>query len=255
MCLAPVVKLRWDGPGVFTPDPDVTVSVETADSWLVDEGRTRGLDRHRHRFVASCPPTEPAAAFFDDALATLPRTGRWFPRLEFHHGRFRVWIRPAPPQTSTIVLWTPDAPDPRLNPTVKGPDLATLLALRARAAAEAGASEAVLLSPDGWVREGALSALMWWREDVLCTPPEGPELLPSVTRALVLQIAADLGQAVRFERVRPSELAALECWSLSALHGIRVAQGPDQRIGERAQRWQARLLNLARPLPPKPSRP
>jgi hypothetical protein len=244
-----VAKLRWLGPGRgFTPSPDTTVSVEVADSWLVDQGRCRGLDLHRRRFTRSCPHPEEAAHFFDDATALLPRSGRWFPRIELDHGEYRLWLRLAPPPSSSVTLWAPSTPDPRRRPTIKGPDLETLADLRAQAVS-AGASEALLLSPDGFVREGAYSALMWWRGDVLCTAPDGSGVLPSVTRALVLRLAARRGQSVRFEQVRVGELAGLECWVMSALHGIRWVSGwvlPGQEAGEGARvgEWQSELLGL-----------
>jgi hypothetical protein len=246
----PIPKLRWQGGQRFVPDPgDRAVSVEVADSWLVEEGRGRGLDRHRERFTGSCPDPGRADIFFGEVLAAIPRTGRWFPRVEWHLGEFRLWLRPAPPRSATVSLWVPDRPDPRVHPSVKGPDLAALSALRSEAA-DMGFGEAVLVSPEGWVREGALSALMWWREDLLCTSPEGPGLLPSVTRRLVLMLAQQQGQRVRLERVRPGELMDLECWSMSALHGIRAVTGRNRAPARRAQQWQEVLLSLAEPLPP-----
>ncbi|GLY19493.1 hypothetical protein Kisp01_65070 [Kineosporia sp. NBRC 101677] len=235
------MKQRWLGRGAFAPTNDTTVAVDVADSWLVDEGRCRGLDLHRERFTRSCAHPD-AGLFFDDVLPLLPRTGRWFPRIEFHQGEFRAWVRPAPPPSSSVSLWFPDRPDPRKRPLVKGPDLETLLKLRAQGG---DGTEAVLVSPEGWVREGALSSLMWWRGDVLCGPPDGPGLLPSVTRALVLRIAARRGQKVVFEQVGVRALDGLVCWSMSALHGIRSA-GPVGSIDGRRQSWQEELLGLAK---------
>ncbi len=228
------VKQHWLGPGEFVPTPDTTVAVDVADSWLVDEGRCRGLDLHRQRFTGSCGGGE---EFFDDVVAHLPREGRWFPRVEFHQGEFRAWVRPAPPRTTSVEFRLPAYPDPRRRPLIKGPDLQTLLDLRAQRGA---AEEPVLVSEDGWAREGALSSLMWWRGEVLCAPPDGPDLLPSVTRALVLRIAAQQGQEVRLEQVTPEELVGLECWSLSALHGIRANRNPERR-----DVWQRHLTSLA----------
>ncbi|GAB3256602.1 aminotransferase class IV [Kineosporia babensis] len=230
----PDVKERWTGPGRFAPAPNLISPVEVADSWLVDDGRCRGLDLHRARFTRSCGGGE---RFFDDVVARLPRSGRWFPRVELAQGEFTVQVRPAPPIATEVALRLPGVPDPRRRPSVKGPDLETLVQLRAQTG---DGREPVLLSPEGWVREGALSSLMWWRGEVLCAPPEGPGLLPSVTRALVLQIAAGRAQEVRFEQVQAEELAGLECWSMSALHGIRSTGNQVRR-----EAWQAELLGLA----------
>lgn len=229
------MKLRWEKSGTFTPDPDVTVAVQAADSWLVQDGHTRGLERHRARFVGTCAQHygRDATDFFDAAVAQIPTSGRWFPRVELHDGHFRIAVRPAPPASTSVALRLPAVADPRRRPSIKGPDLQTLIALRAQAG---DGHEAVLVSPEGWVREGALSSLMWWREDVLCAPPEGPDLLPSVTRELVLAQAAERGRPVVFEAVRDQDLAELECWSLSALHGIRT-----NRNQARRDEWQQRL--------------
>src|ERR1039458_248493 len=56
-----------------------------------------------------------------------------------------------------------------------------LIGIRQGAAAQ-GADEALLVSGSGTVLEGALSAVLWWRGDVLCAPPQSLPVLPSVTR-------------------------------------------------------------------------
>jgi branched-subunit amino acid aminotransferase/4-amino-4-deoxychorismate lyase len=249
-------RMIWRGSRSFVACPGGEHGVDVADSWLVDNGRCRGLNLHRQRFTDSCCQRHPVSratveAFFDDVVAVLPADGRWFPRVEYWAGQFRLWLRPAPSPATSVAIWIPDTVDPRLAPAVKGPDLAVLEDLRSRARS-AGADEALLLSADGWVREGALSGLMWWRDDVLCAPPSNSGLLPSVTRRLILQLAARRGQRVRFDHVRPDDLDGLEAWSISALHGIRsvtawygwpLQPGPERH----AAQWKADLLSLAMP--------
>lgn len=78
----------WRGPVAGAPD----VAYAAVDSWLVDAGRVRGLEGHRARFTAAaCGPAaapDPADVqrFLDAAVGALPRTGRWFPRVELAHG-------------------------------------------------------------------------------------------------------------------------------------------------------------------------
>ncbi|WKK71610.1 hypothetical protein Q0F99_20245 [Rathayibacter oskolensis] len=62
--------LRWDGSGL-APAPDDSSPLEAADSWLVVDGRVRGLDLHRERFLAAAGSTD-ASAFLDAAIAALP---------------------------------------------------------------------------------------------------------------------------------------------------------------------------------------
>jgi len=85
-----------------------------------------------------------------------------------------------------------------------------------------GADEAVLLDGAGHVIEGALSALVWWRGDVLCAPDDRTTWLPSITREEVFAIAASMGIQTRLEHAKPADLVGLEVWALSSLQAIRV---------------------------------
>jgi branched-subunit amino acid aminotransferase/4-amino-4-deoxychorismate lyase len=222
-----------------------------ADSWLVDEGRVRAVERHWARFEATCREhgVEP------DAVAELrarvaravPPRGRWFPRVELRADReLAVEVRAAPPREPTVVAWVADVADPRREPRRKGPDLDRLAALRTRAAAH-GAGEALLSDPDGRLIEGAFTSLLWWDGETLCAVPDDAPMLPGVTRALLLELARDRGTPVAQRRPVPQELADRETWLVSALHGIRVVTawadgGPPAGGAPRADGWQ-RLLD------------
>ena len=116
-----------------------------------------------------------------------------------------------------------------------------------------GADEAVILSPDGYVVEGAYSGLLWWRGDILCGPPAELARVDSVTARTVLTLATALGLDTHEEAVTPAELDGTEVWVLSALHGIRIAtawiDGPSlaEQPGRLAT-WRARLDRPRRPL-------
>ena len=56
----------------------------------------------------------------------------------------------------------------------------------AAAAREAGADEALLVHPDGWVTEGSVTNIFLQREDALATPPAELGLLPGVLRGSLL---------------------------------------------------------------------
>jgi branched-subunit amino acid aminotransferase/4-amino-4-deoxychorismate lyase len=252
------VLLRWSAAGRrLEPAAGPAAGLDVADSWLVCGGMVRGLDYHAERFAGSCQrrhgvPVPDTMEFLLAAAAVLPRDGRWFPRVEFDAGDgFRLRLRPAPPPSDGVVLGRMAGPDPRRDPAVKGPDLAMLAALRQQAQ-PSGAGEVLLVSADGLVLEGALSALLWWRGDVLCAPPLTLPVLPSVTRRLLLDIAAETGTPVRFEACRPEDLDGAELWSASALHGIRpvtawAAAGLAAGAARRAGHWQGMLAARARP--------
>jgi branched-chain amino acid aminotransferase len=104
----------------------------------------------------------------------------------------------------------------------------------------ANADEALLVSPDGEVLEGAASNVFVVREGEVLTPPLSRNVLPGITRALVLSLCAELG--VR-HRERPLDLVHVreageifltnsvqEVLPLATLDGRAV---PGRALGER----------------------
>lgn len=233
----------------WAPPAATTAALTVADSWLVDDGTVRALDRHWQRFAGACRREGVDVAALRGPLeAALPRRGRWFPRVELRaDGALRLDLRPAlAPTDDPVLAWVCDAPDPRRAPRRKGPDLALLGTLRERAAAR-GAGEALLVDGDGRLLEGAYSSLLWWEGDKLWAVPDDAPILPGVTRRLLLDLAAGAGVEVRFRRPLPTELQGREVWLTSALHGIRpLAPGADGP--PRSPAWRRRLDALARPL-------
>lgn len=234
--------------------------VFVAESFLVDDGRVRGLDLHRRRFERGCAEAgvRPERAL-SAVAAELPRSGRWFPRIDVGAaGDMRVAVRPAPPREPSVAAWVFPGCDPRRAPRRKGPDLSRLGALRAEAARH-GAGEALICDGEGRLLEGAYTSLLWWEDDTLFAVPDDAPVLDGVTRRLLLGLAAAAGVEVRRHRPRPAELDACEVWLTSALHGIRaVTASPAPgclRAGraQRAPEWQARLEALAVPLGASPA--
>jgi branched-subunit amino acid aminotransferase/4-amino-4-deoxychorismate lyase len=262
---------RWTGASLelLGPAPENAASptiagatIEVADSWLVTDGAALALPLHRGRFLSSIAArgfTLPdAEAFWDAAVAAIPRRGDWFPRVELQSRGgtpllvFR--LREAPERGRTILLASHHGADPRTAPRIKGPDLDALLRIRAEAH-DRGAGEAVLLSSSGSVVDGATSALLWWRGDILCSPAPELERVDSVTAKSILALATALGVDIYHEDVAPTELDGLEIWAVNALHGIRIVttwvDGP-QTAEEpgRLAKWRTLLDRLRKPLPP-----
>ncbi len=212
------------------PSQDLPVGhLAVADSWLIENGRARSLSEHYERFstwVSEINSRHDLSEFCTAVTSTIPREGRWFPRIEFlvddvsdsTHLVFR--LREAPDQIDSMTLWSYNEPDPRTNPLVKGPDLSLGMQMR-RAAQMHGADEAVILNTDGYILEGALSAIVWFRDDVLCAPGNDLDWIPSITRKEVFAIAEQMGLPTRSEKAKPADLVDLEIWGLSSLHGIR----------------------------------
>jgi len=230
--------------------------VEVADSWLVSDGRTLALQLHRSRFLNSISEARydeiDPLKFWDAVIAAIPREGDWFPRVELQSRGgapllvFR--LRSAPERSVGVVAATHTGPDPRTQPTIKGPDLDAMQRLRTTAQ-KVGAGEAVILNDDGFVVEGAYSSLVWWRGAILCSPPAEFERIDSVTARSLIGLAEALGVETYTEAVTPAELEGVELWALSALHGPRIVtawhEGPElAELPGRPRLWRDKLTAL-----------
>ena len=196
--------------------------IQVADSFLVNEGRVRSLHKHKARFNSSAEKLTDLDldTFWDEAIKLIPRDGQVFPRLELSNDNLVLRLREPAEFKPSVTLWSADEPDERIDPNTKGPDLAYGGILR-RKANLYGADEAIILNQDGYVVEGALSSLLWWRDDVLYGPDENTRWLPSVTRSDLFDIANQAGYSAATENVRPEDLIGLELWVVSSLSGIR----------------------------------
>jgi D-alanine transaminase len=76
-------------------------------------------------------------------------------------------------------------------------------------AIRSGTHEAVFVR-EGRIIEGSHTAVVVVRDGALVAPPNGPELLPSVTRDVVLEIAAELGIDIVLRPIRVDELERIE---------------------------------------------
>lgn len=70
----------------------------------------------------------------------------------------------------------------------------------------AGVDEALLVSPDVQVLEGAASNVFIVRDDEVLTPPLSLPVLPGVTRAIVLALCKQLGLRYREQPIGPEHL-------------------------------------------------
>ena len=240
--------LRWTGHELERVAGAPAAALLAADSWLVDAGFERAAGAHWARFGATClqlgVEREQLAAFRRAVAAQLPSDGRWFPRVELTRDGLALRLRRAPPLAREARVLAGEPGDPRSCPRRKGPDLELLAGLREHARAR-GADELLLRDARGRLLEGALSSLLWWEDDALCTTPDDTAL-PGVTRALALTIARERGVEVRMRAPQAAELAGRETWLTSALHGIRVVSAwvaPRQDAGApaRALEWREEI--------------
>lgn len=105
--------------------------------------------------------------------------------------------------------------------------LPTVTALRRARAA--GCDEALLVDAEGRVLEGATSNVFLVRGTALATPPLDLGLLAGRTRALILDLAADLDLTTREEAFTPADLAAADeaflCGSVKEVVPITAVDG------------------------------
>jgi len=96
-------------------------------------------------------------------------------------------------------------------------------------AAEAGASEAILLR-EGKLTEGSASTVHVVLGGELLTPPNSHRILPGTTRGVVVEIAQALGIAHRSEDISESQLrSADEIWLASATREVQPVTRLDER--------------------------
>jgi len=119
--------------------------------------------------------------------------------------------------------------------------------LAQRAAAAAGAHEAILLDPDGCVVEGGMRNVFAVTQVTVVTPPLTRALLPGITRQAVLEAAAGLGVPSEQRDVSRTELcAAEECFLTSSIAEILpVASVDGEVIGAGAPGAVTRALTKA----------
>lgn len=244
--------------GVFV-ETNENLPILVADSLLVSEGNVRSLDKHLVRFMKQTSLKAPELLpdlpeFLFRFFELVPRTGNQFPRLEIQSDlSLKVQIRPAPELTETVTLWTYPEPDPRVDLSVKGPELQLGAEIRDKAK-EHEADEAILLTKEGFISEGALSSLVWWEDETLVAPGNHIPWLESITRTEVFEIAELLSINTKFANRTPEELINKEVWLLSSLRGIRTVTNwiglSDQfKTGEHKELFDKELQKLVSPLP------
>ena len=231
-------------PVFYADDEAVLRGTAAFETVRIYDGRPFRLDAHLERLAGSIarlglPPVDPAECE-DLARSAVEAAGGGELALRFFR-TFRTLVATAGPLPEELEkerrcglrLRTVDA---SLAPLLRGVK-ATSYAFNMTAkhqAEEAGADDALFVSPEGTVLEGTTSNV-WWREgDDLVTPELGLGILPGVTRAALIEIAGDYGYAVR-EGAFPLErlLEAEEAFVSSSIREVMpVVEIDGRRIGD-----------------------
>ena len=201
--------------GSFIPSQPHPGPFDVADSWrMLGDAHSSALRLHLRRFESVAGPLP---AGFVPAMLQRFAPGDLFPRISLAAGELRLDIRPAPPARPVTRLIYAQAPDPRSQPLVKGPDFPALARYRAEYQDD-GADDTVIVDSSGAMVETTTGALVAWDGETLVLPTG--TALPSITLHQVTRRAATLG--IRTEtRPLTLELAtACPLWFLNSLHGI-----------------------------------
>ncbi|WP_284850430.1 aminotransferase class IV [Corynebacterium rhinophilum] len=200
--------------GAFIPCTPPADPCTVADSWRHSAGRTHGLHLHLERFE-SAAGTLPAG--FVPAMLELLSGGELFPRIALITGELYLDIRPAPAPRAHTRLTYVKAPDPRVQPLVKGPDLPALAAYRSQYQ-ESGTDDTAIVDAHGAIAETTTGALIAWDGDTFLLPT-GVHL-PSVTLRQVLDRCKDLRISTAQRPLTPALAAEYPLWFINSLHGI-----------------------------------
>jgi D-alanine transaminase len=123
--------------------------------------------------------------------------------------------------------------------------LANVLAIEA--AVRAGCNEAILIDSSGFVTEATHSSLLWFRQGRLEGTPEGHEILPGMTRQLILRLARSLEIPFASAHVKLAELVGADELILvgTTSEVLPVVRIDDTVISSGKPGPVARRLNLA----------
>jgi len=118
------------------------------------------------------------------------------------------------------VVSTRRIPASALNPEIKSLNFLNNIMARMEAK-HANASEAIMLSTEGYVAEGTVSNIFIVKDGVVKTPPLSVGILNGVTRSLVIGLAQKNNIPLTEQQFQPEELySADECFVTSTLYEV-----------------------------------
>lgn len=161
------------------------------------EGVDLGRLRSRVREMLASHPLDDATVYIQITRGAAPRSHR-FPAgvapLEFFYAEPFADPYARAREDGAAVITQPDVRWGRCD--IKSTNLlANVLAMQA--AAESGCLEALLCLPDGTITEGTHTSCFGVRDGHILTTPQGPDILPGITRALALRLARQASIPVR----------------------------------------------------------
>lgn len=275
MSFAPMAWHWLDG--AFVPASIRQSPILVADSWRVHNRNMWGLTDHLHRFTNGLHAQSGAITQIPDfdiedmqssianLIAQLPSgmtAQALFPRLSYEQHptgqRLVLLLRPAPTVRTTTTLWVPNTTDPRINPTVKGPDIGLL-----RSLVDSTDADDVVLHNGTTVHETTTGALLVWPTPghlVLC---QAEAQLASISAQRIAHYASQQNIQVTRRKVSLNELTSgrTSVWFTNTLHGISPVTVIASESGQhnvpqhpKTRQWQNAWWEAFQPTPPGISR-
>jgi branched-chain amino acid aminotransferase len=170
-------------------------------------------------------------------------------------GRRLAMVEPLPGHPSVARVMTVTYAPTRILDNIKSLSYAGNM-LAVRLAKEAGFDEALLTTPHGRVLEGPTWSFFWVRDGRLYTPPLDDHVLPSITRARVLEVAGGEERATPLDDARAADEAFIastvrEVLPIAAIDDAQLpaAPGPVTLAASQALRRRIQEELAAAPAP------
>ncbi len=123
-------------------------------------------------------------------------------------------------------------------------------------AKRAGVYEAIMMNVSGFLAEGTISNLFFYRDDVLCTPSVACGILDGITRSIVLELAVKEGLVVREGEYTRDDIytahevfmtnTTMEVMPVSRVDAVHYRAGDVARLLHKAYREEVRsyVINI-----------
>lgn len=199
-------------------------------------GRPFAWDEHVARLVRSAQnlrlefDLDAALAEVDALLTRAGAVDGTVRLLITRQGRRVVVLAPLPARSATITLATVEYAPSRVLDAVKSLSYAANM-MATRLAGEAGADEALLVTPDGRVLEAPTSAFFYVLGGELHTPPLADHVLDSITRRHVLELSGGTERSIDRDELAGVDEAFLasttrEVQAVASIDGHALPAGP-----------------------------
>jgi branched-subunit amino acid aminotransferase/4-amino-4-deoxychorismate lyase len=195
------------------PRVGAPVQIGLIETMRAREGRVPWLGRHLARLQASLAalgapePSDDLAELVRFAVGHSDRVVR----LQLTDGHVEIATREVNAEQSISVMVAGEIHKPYPHKTTRREQFGRALANARRI----GASDAVLVTADGFVAEGTAWNLLWWEHGSLCTPAADLGILPGLGRKRIMEMTD-----VKEERAPIAALAGRSLFITNAVRGI-----------------------------------